>query len=218
RLLQRPPHGPPRVEGAERVLVHELHARRSVPAQHSGVRPLDAHQHPGEGRLARSGFADDAQRPTGGHRERRVDDGGHPAERLGHLLGNDHGLRGRRTLLPRLMHRRRDELPHHGGAVVHDLPQEHEDPGLHGRVQGRGGLIRDEHRGVPGERRGDERALPQSSGELLRTLPCTAVGVGHPHPSEKLPHPRGEGRAPAHEAVQPQQLGDLVRDPSQRVQ
>ena len=88
---------------------------------------------------------------------------------------------------------------------------------LHGHVEGGRGLVGDDHVGVEGERRGDERALPQAARELPRPLPRAELGRGHADRVEQVDdlRPTGASAAPS---VQFQGLGDLGADRAQRIE
>ena len=103
-----------------------------------------------------------------------------------------------------------------GAAGGEALLEQLEHLGLHGDVEGGGGLVGDEHRGVQGEGRSDQGPLPQTAGELAGQLPCTQLRLGHARRGEEVVHPSGP--VAARHAVGPERLGDLGADPPQRVQ
>jgi hypothetical protein len=68
-----------------------------------------------------------------------------------------------------------------------------EDLGLHGDVEGRGGLVGDDQAGVVGDRDGDHHPLAHPAGELVREGPRAFRGPGDADEVEQLhgPLPRG---------------------------
>ncbi len=114
RLDQGLGHGHPRVERAERILEDHLHlpalpaqglaaqshADRTVEADRAGGR-LDQPQHqPGDGGLAGTGFADQAEALAARQRERGIADGADLAEGLRQALGDREAARSSRPAPP----------------------------------------------------------------------------------------------------------------------
>ena len=65
-----------------------------------------------------------------------------------------------------------------------------EDLRLHGHVERRGGLVRNEQSGVVDQPHGDHGALPHAAGELVRVVVDTPVGLGDADPVEHLDRAR----------------------------
>jgi hypothetical protein len=97
------------------------------------------------------------------------------------------------------------------------LGQQVEDLRLHGHVEGGGRLVGDQQLRVEGDRRGDERALPQPAGELVRALPGTHLRLGYADGGQQLDDALGPQPAVS-PAMQLERLGDLGSDPPQLVE
>ncbi len=88
---------------------------------------------------------------------------------------------------------------------------------LHGGVQCGGRLVGDQNAGCVGQRRGDQRALAQSAGKLVRALACAQGRFRHTGLLQQLQHPFATACAIA-PAVCGQCFLDLAADRAQRVQ
>ena len=101
--------------------------------------------------------------------------------------------------------------------LLGDAPQQLQDLGLDAHVEGRRGLVGDDHLGFAGERHGDHYPLPHPARELVRIGVQLTLGARDADRCQQL------GRSPprlavAHLQVQPQHLLHLEPDRSNRVQ
>ena len=110
----------------------------------------------------------------------------------------------------------RDEQ-HRGALFAPQLVDEVEDAPLHCRVEGTGGLVRDDQPRTEGDRRRDEHPLPHAAGELVRVLPCAQTRIVEAHPVEEVEHPSAAGRGIPH-PMKTQDLSDLDADRPHRVE
>jgi hypothetical protein len=84
-------------------------------------------------------------------------------------------------------------------------------------VERGGGLVRDQQFRVAGQGRGDQGALAQAAGELIRTLTRAQFGLGDADVSEQFQHPLATlGRVQV--GVQAQDLVDLAAHGAQRIE
>ena len=97
---------------------------------------------------------------------------------------------------------------------LHDLQH----LGLHGDVERRGGLVRDEQLGIQRHRHRDHRALPHTAGELVREVIHPPIRLRDAYQPEQI-HGPGPGLGLRHGVVvQPDHLHDLPADLVERVQ
>jgi hypothetical protein len=75
---------------------------------------------------------------------------------------------------------------HRGAGLVLGLLEHLQHLGLDGHVEGRGGLVGDDHVGVVGDRLGDHGALPHAPRELVREGLHPQLGVGDAHQVEQV--------------------------------
>ena len=97
------------------------------------------------------------------------------------------------------------------------LLDESEHLALHGHVQRRRRLVRDDELRAAGEGDGDQHALAHAAGQLVRILAQHPVRGADMDIVEQLPRPDARG-SPAHAQMQAQHIGDLPPDPVGRVQ
>jgi len=90
-----------------------------------------------------------------------------------------------------------------------DAPEELEDLGLDGDVEGRRRLVGDQQRGVAGERHRDHHALPHTARELVRVILDPPFGTGDADQLEQLHRPL-LGFPVVHLLVLADRLGDLL--------
>lgn len=95
--------------------------------------------------------------------------------------------------------------------------EQFEDLPLHGHVERRRRLVRDQDARPGHERGGDHDALAQPAGQFVRVLPVAVLRVGDAHLVQRGQRRQARLRA-AVAAVQPQRLRDLGADPLQRVE
>ena len=98
------------------------------------------------------------------------------------------------------------------------VQQQVEDLGLDGRVQRRGGLVRDDHLGAQRQRHRDHGALPHAAGELVRVLVDPLPGLGDADPGQQLDGPLAGGGLADRPVVIADHLRDLPADLVQGVQ
>ena len=100
---------------------------------------------------------------SGVHHQHAIAHSGHYAQ----IVGNEqHG---------------RAEIPPQGAQQVQDL-------GLDGHIQGRGGLIENQHIGLGQQRHGDHHALAHAAGQFMGILVEPARGIGDAH---RVEHAQG---------------------------
>ena len=87
-----------------------------------------------------------------------------------------------------------------------------EDAGLHGDVQGGGGLVGDQQPGPVGDGHGDQHALRLAAGDLVRIGPHALQGLVDAHQLQQLGGAVARLAGP-HVAVQQQGFGHLVANP-----
>ena len=109
------------------------------------------------------------------------------------------------------------------------MAQQIQDLGLHGYIQGGGGLVSDQHAGVIGGGQGDAGALQLATGKLVRVgvsdpLSFTLISA-QPSAAKGVKHLGAHGAALASRsafaftlAVDSNGFGDLVADGKQRIQ
>jgi len=109
-----------------------------------------------------------------------------------------------------------DQQHAHAAAGL-QLGKQVEDLGLDRHVEGRGGLIGDQHLGVAGEGDGDHHPLLHAAGELEGIFGEASAGVGDAHRGKQalglVP-----GRLAVEAAVADQHLADLVADRHDRIE
>src|SRR6266849_5304556 len=102
----------------------------------------------------------------------------------------------------------RDEDDGHALALL-ERPEEIQDLGLGGDVEGRGGLIGDQDARVAGQGEGDHGALAQTARQLEGILIHALLGARHADLAEHVHRPRARLRL-AHVLVEPDVLDHLV--------
>jgi hypothetical protein len=107
---------------------------------------------------------------------------------------------------------------HRGAELGRQLLEVVQDPPLHGHVERRGRLVRDQQLRPGGEADRDQRTLPHAAGELVRVLLGAASRIRQPGLGQQLGHPLVGLLAGAGEPVGLQRLTDLVADAPHRVE
>jgi hypothetical protein len=116
---------------------------------------------------------------------------------------------------------------HDGQVVAHEqecesrvleLPEKPQDLRLHDRVECGRRLVGHEQPRPAGDRRGDERPLPQSPGQLVRILPRAKCRSRHCRLGQCFNHPLPELDAAHPRLLYFDHLGDLPADAAQRVE
>ncbi|SNS29438.1 hypothetical protein SAMN06893096_10396 [Geodermatophilus pulveris] len=187
----------------ERAAGRQVHQRRRraedgrQPLPGGAVQPRQGPQQPervGHPRLVVDVLdAAHLDRPPGVHDQDPVGHAGHHAE----VVGDQH--HGRPGLLERGL-------------------QHLEDLRLHGDVQGRRGLVGDDHVGLVGHRDRDDDALAHAAGELVRVGPQPVLGLRDADQGEQLGGPGGGGLGRQVPVVDAQRLLDLLPDAVDRVE
>ena len=90
-----------------------------------------------------------------------------------------------------------------------NVPQEVQDLGLDGHVQGRGGLVGKEDAGAPGQGDGHDAALPLSAREVVGVELHPLLGPVDAHQGHQLQHPPPHRAAGEARLVDPDRLPDL---------
>ena len=96
--------------------------------------------------------------------------------------------------------------------------QQVDDLGLHGRVERRGRLVRDDHPRRERQRHGDHRPLPHAAGELVRVVVHPPVRARNAHPAQEFHGPFVRLFLGDRLVMGPDHLGDLPADLVQRMQ
>ena len=104
-----------------------------------------------------------------------------------------------------------------GVELVLEGTKEVEDLGLHRDVEGRGGLVGDDHLGVTGQRHRDDDALTHAAREFVRVLLDAALGPGDADGVEQVDC-AVPGLAAVGHAVDLHRFDQLVPDTDDRVQ
>ena len=106
---------------------------------------------------------------------------------------------------------------HRQAGVADQRPEQAEDLGLHGDVEGRGRLVGDQQLRLAGQRQGDADALRHAAGQLVRVALQHPLGVDDADLPQQLGGDRLAPR-PADPAEPADRLGQLVGDGEHRVQ
>ena len=120
------------------------------------------------------------------------------------------GLRHHRQIV-------RDE-EHRQAVAAAKRPQQRQDLGLNGYVQGGGRFVRNEQARSVDDGHGDEDALALAAGELVRIIARAAFRLGQRNLAHGVDHQRADGGAGEPRLMRADSFGDLLADPHHRVE